>query len=79
MISRILNVVNVVRQYLVMERFSPTPTCETCEHVLTIGYNLHDLGRIASYARSCGEISPLDGWAFICDPPLYECTIVPSE
>ena len=32
MISRILNVVNVVRHYLVMEMCSPAPTCETCDH-----------------------------------------------
>ena len=31
-ISRILNVVNVVRHYLVMEGISPTPPCETCDH-----------------------------------------------
>ena len=55
-ISRILKVVNVVRHYLVMERYSPTPTCETCDHSFTIRYNIHDLGRIvSSHARSCVE------------------------
>ena len=28
----ILNVINVTRHYLVMETFSPTPTCQICDH-----------------------------------------------
>ena len=31
-ISRIFNVVNVVRHCLVMERLYPRPTCESCDH-----------------------------------------------
>ena len=32
--------------YLVMEKFSPTPTRQTCDHLVYSKINLHDLGRI---------------------------------
>ena len=56
-ISRILNVVNVIRHYSVMERYFPRH--QLARHATTFSTiinNLHDLGRIvSSHARSCVE------------------------
>ena len=57
-ISRILNVVSVVRHYLMMERYFPDTNLRDMRPRLrrTKRYNLHDLGRIvSSHARSCVE------------------------
>ena len=57
MISRIWNVVNVVRHYLVMERyFRRHKLARHATTFSTIRYNLRDLGSIvSSHARSCVE------------------------
>ena len=49
--------VNVVRHYLVMERYFPDANLRDMRPLLsTIRYDLHDLGRIvSSNARSCVE------------------------
>ena len=56
-ISRILNVVIVVRHYLVMERYFPDTSLRDMRPLFsTIRCNLHDLGKIvSSHARSCVE------------------------
>ena len=46
MISRILNVVNVVRHYLVMEKYFPDTNLRDMRPLSTIRYNIHDLERI---------------------------------
>ena len=56
-IPGILNVVNVVRYYLVMERYFLDTNLRAMRPLLvTISYNVHGLGRIvSSHARSCVE------------------------
>ena len=56
-ISMILNVVNVDRHYLLMERYFPdTQLARKATTFSTMRYNLHGLGRIfSSHARSCVE------------------------
>ena len=58
-IPRILNVVNVVRHYLVMESYFPDTNLRDMRPRLVQQhmYNLHDLGRIvSSHARSAWKI-----------------------
>ena len=53
---------------------SPTQTCGHAATFSTVRYNFHDLGRIVSSHSDdlASKIRPLDGWAFTCDPQLYE-------
>ena len=75
MIPRILNVVNVVRHDLVMERYFPNTNLRDMRPLLVqLRYNnVHDLGTIASsHARSCLYDHSMVG----SSPVTHSCTSI---
>ena len=71
-ISGILNVINVVRQYLVMDFFFPATYMPDMRPLLAQNkINLYDVGRVYGLFSS---IWPLDGWAF--SPATHSCTSI---